>query len=257
MAVRTAPAADAAGERAQRSPAAGGHQHAHDHAERLRPVGEGQQHHAMHDQCEVHRRHHAVGLHETAVGEALDQRDRGEHGEEVEGPLADGFGEAALLLEEAEELDGLLGARAARGFLQPAPADRPLGALGPQPVHHADRQAGDAQPLVQPVGLVHAAEQRLERGGAQGEDHRDAHRAHGEHAGVVDRERAQREVGVALDQQWIGPPPQQAEGGEDEEECEFDVLHDGSLRAECGRHEAADPMREIVRHSMCPPCTGL
>ena len=53
-------------------------------------------------------------------------------------------------------------ARTARRLGQPAPADGPLGALGPQPVHRAHHQRADAQPLVQAVHLVQAVEVPLQ-----------------------------------------------------------------------------------------------
>ena len=63
------------------------------------PVAEGQQHDAVRHQGEIDERHQAVGLEEAAIRKALDQRDRRQRDEGVEGPFADALGQPALFLD--------------------------------------------------------------------------------------------------------------------------------------------------------------
>ena len=229
FAARTVRASNAARQRQDRCVGAACHQRGEHQPDRAAPVAEGQQHHAMHHQREVDGRHQPVGLQEASVGETLDQRDGRQHDKAVEGPLADGFGQAALFLEEAEDFDSLLWARAALRARQPAPAHGPFRPLGPQPVDGRQRQAGDAQPFVQAVALVEPTQERLEPQRAQCEQHRHAHDAHREDAGVMHGERADREVAAVAEVHRVGQPPQQTEPRQDQDESELDAFHDVTL----------------------------
>ena len=266
--------ADTARQRDHGGDAAAGHQHGEHDAHRLRPVGKGRQQHRVEDQRQVGDGQQAVGLEEQAVGEALGERDHDQHHRRVEGPLAHRFREATLGAEEDLDRVGERRLRPPLGLHQPAPAHRPLRALRPQPVDHREHQAGDAQPLVQAVGLVQPVEQRLHPHRAQRQDHAHAHDADADHAGVVDRHRAQGKVFIAVGQQRIGHPPQQAEQQQQPSVRKPDVVHRLLHSLEiprplrcigCARHRtdcfdcapaaAGPPCRSANESAAVPPAT--
>ncbi|MND65580.1 hypothetical protein D3C80_569560 [compost metagenome] len=178
--------ADALEQRLQCRQRAADQQQGGDDADRLQPVVELEQHHGVEHQHQIECRQHSVGLGKPVVREALDQGQDDQHADGVERPFPQGFGQAALAAQRLLDRAQFRRRTAALGRLdQPAPADRPLGALGPDPVHAGEQQGADAEPLVQPVHLVEPAQQRLRAARAHGQHHRHAHGGDGDDAGVL------------------------------------------------------------------------
>ena len=103
-----------------------------------------------------------MGPVKPAVGNLLDQCQDDQRCGQVEGPLADHFGEAALCMQPAEKTIRHLTGPASGGALQPPQADQPFGPLCPAPVRYCGRQRGDPQPFVQPIDFVQSAEAMLQ-----------------------------------------------------------------------------------------------
>ena len=188
-----APRADAPAQRDRRRPGPAQHQQAQDQALRRRPLREVEEHHGMEDQRQEGQRRQPVRPAEPAVGDARDQRDQPQDEDRVEGPFAHALGRMAQPGERGLQRILDRRPRAAVRPLQPAPGDRPFRPLRPQPVHRRHDQRADAEPPVQPVDPVEPAQRPLQQARAQGEQHGEAHRPDGQHAGQLQDRRAQGE----------------------------------------------------------------
>ena len=171
-----------------------------------------------------------VRLGEQAIGKALDQRQRDQHHGGVESPFAQVFGGVAPAAQHGFDAAGFGRLPAARGPGQPTPADRPLGALGPQPVHGAGNERAHAQPLVQAVHLVQPAQLRLQPHRPHRQHHGQRHHAHDQHPAVLHPHGAKREVAGLRGPQRVGQQPQAAQGGQKAPEHPDHSFHLDSLR---------------------------
>ena len=213
--------------------AAGHEQSRRQPADRRGPVGELQQHHAVEDQHQVGNGQQSVALVEPVVGKIADQRQDDQGDRRVERPLAQALRQAALALKPG--LDGVVHGRpptaattaaATRRPLKQAPADGPLRRIDPQPVQNGEDQRIDAQPLVQAVHLVEPAQPLLGPLRPQRENHRQAHAAHGDDAGVLAHVATPLEQRRSLVEPRFGQKPQQRQDREADPESALDVLHD-------------------------------
>jgi len=200
-------AADATQQRDARGHRAGGQHQRQHHAQRRAPVHRRRQHHRVQHQQQIDQRQPAVRLEEPAVGKALDQRQHDQDRTGVEGPLAEILSRPMEVAQEAGDTSGRLFGAATCRPLQPAEADQPFRYLPPAPVDGGDHQGADAQPLVQPVGLVQAVEEAFEPFRPGGQYHRDAHRTDGQHTAVIDQRLAQGPERVARHDEVIDQQP--------------------------------------------------
>ncbi len=167
--------------------AAPGHQGAHQPAQRGAPVVKAHQHHGVKHQHQVSHGDEPVRLEEALVRKAPHQRQHHKQHGGIKGPFAQSLGRFAQAAQPG--LQSLqLGAGPALGPLQQACTHQPFGRFGQQPVTHRQHQPGNAQPLVQAVHLVQAAQPGLQAHRAHGQQHGQAHHTHAQHAAVLDQQ---------------------------------------------------------------------
>ena len=211
--------------------AATSHQQGHDQTEPGGPILKLHQHHRMRHQRQIGHGNEVVGFEEPAVGQAFDQRQHHEQHSGVKRPLAHALGPPALggqpLLHTAL---GQHRARATHGARQPAQTHRPFGALSQQPVAERQHQTRNAQPLVQAVHLVEAAQAGLQPHGAQRQPHGHAHHTNAQHTAVLHEHGAPgKEMGQGRPLGGVGQPPEGREGQQKYPEEAFDGCHVGQL----------------------------
>ena len=207
--------------------AAGSHQHGHDGSQHAAPVVEFQQDDRVPDQRQVGHGQQVMDFKEMAVRKALDQGQNHQRQRRVKRPFADALGQMALVQKELlDQIRRQGGSGRAHRALQQPPAHQPFGSLGHQPVSHGQRQPRNAQPFVQAVHLVEAAQIRFEHDGANGQQHRHAHDADAQHAGVLHQHRPPTEQATqARPVGLIGEPPETCEQQQVNPENTFYGLH--------------------------------
>ena len=200
-------------------------------AQRRLPIVKPQQHHRVEHQRQVGERQQAVQPGKIPVRHAFEQSQHHQRGSEIERPLAYRLGAVSPLLEQL--LQGFHRLAVGGGWAPRAAARKqteraqPFRRLRRRPVQQRQYQAGNAQPLVQPVHFVQAAKPALQPGWPHGQQHRHTHHRHAEHAAVLAEGIAPWDEGCWQCQGIrVGRQPQ---GGGQQQACPIqsaDCLHD-------------------------------
>ena len=211
---RLARAADPPEQRHQRGGASTGEQQSEYGPERHQPIAAVDQDDGVKHQHQIDRRHQAMRRQERPVGKPLPEREHHQCQQQIEAPFAEIDGDVLEIAKRIETGDDLRGPRRPRRACQPAELRQPARADFQQPVNHCEAQSGNAEPFVQAIKPVEAAQRAFDLHRARRQYDAERHRSHREHARQVDQRLAprpeiatQRSIGNANEPQ----PDQQAE----------------------------------------------
>ena len=222
------------------------HQHGRDHprrqqethhpAQRLGPRGKVHQHHRVEHQRQIGHGDQRVCLGKEPVGKPLDQRQGNQQHDRIKRPFAHRFGGAAQFAEKLlhSAQAGRVRSWSASTARHPAQVDQPVWPIRRHPVQHRGDQAGDTQPLVQPVGFVQPAEPGFQPDRAQRQHHGHAHGTHAHDAGILDQQIADGDKAPRGRQRRIGQHPQGRQAKQDAPQRQFDFSEHDLVRFESG-----------------------
>ncbi len=180
----------------------------------------------MEHEEEKYYRKQPVNLQEVAIGKPAQQREYHEDDERVEADLTNG---SRRILQRAEKRRPFCTrrgtSRLARGRRHHAKGGEPSWSADPQPVRDRHEEAGDAEPLVQPVALVEPADEGLHLRRSYRQYHRHTYHAHGEDASVVDERQPHLREWSGVQQDRIGGDPQSRDADAQYPEADLDARH--------------------------------